>query len=61
MANDFNWGRYSPEAKAAWDKFNQTGDRSEVFRIIAGQVRRIGDPRRLWAVYLMVLTQAQAD
>lgn len=61
MENNFDWGRYSPEAEAAWHAFNQTGDRKAVLRIIRSEAGGIRDPRRLWAVYLWTLTQAQAD
>ena len=61
MSETFNWGRFSPEAEAAWNAFNRTGDRSEVLRIISVKSKGIKDPRRLWAVFLFTLTQARAD
>lgn len=58
MEKGFDWKRYPPDAEEAWQAFNRTGDRTAVIRAICSRVEKM-TPRRLWAVFLWTLTQAE--
>ena len=58
MKKEFDWKRYPPDAEEAWRVFNKTGDRTAVIRAICSRAEKM-DPRRLWAVFLWTLTQAE--
>ena len=58
MGREFDWTRYPPDAEEAWRTFNRTGDRTAVIRAICSRAARM-TPRRLWAVFLWTLTQAE--